>query len=259
MTEKKDFYEKQSYRKLIGANVSSRHYKVIEIAAKYNQKRQINRMLDIGCLDGTFSMLLGESISAKEIYGADISEENVKNAQGKGCKAVVFDMDSGKLPLADASFELIHAGDVIEHLYNPDNLLREIRRLLSDEGICIITTPNLAALANRIALLLGYQPFPVGTSLENDTGKLFISSPLLLGGHIRVFTCRAFVQLCRIHGFKVIKSIGMPLSSGGQQKRGVKIIGNMERSILAPTLYRAFPGLAWDSMYVLKIDTGRSK
>lgn len=259
MIEKRNFFEEQDYRDMIGASLSSRHLKVINIAEGFFNGKSVKRILDIGCLDGTYSIILGKHLYANEVHGVDISEANVINARGKGCEALVFDLDSGTLPFSDASFDFIHVGDIIEHLYNPDNLLREIRRLLTIKGICIVTTPNLAALANRIALLFGYQPFPVGTSLEHDTGKLFISNPLLLGSHIRVFTYRAFVQLCRIYNLKVVKAIGMPLSTGGQQQTGVRIVGSIERTLLAPTLYKMFPSLAWDLLYVLKTDTSESK
>ena len=252
MSNKQDFYEKQSYRDLIGAGLSSRHLNVLEISAKYCSGRHINRILDLGCLDGKFSMLLGKNLAANEVYGVDISVANIENARSQGCKAFLSDLDSDYLPFDDASFDFIHMGDVIEHMYNPDNILREIHRLLTNDAVCIITTPNLAALANRIALLLGYQPFPVGTSLENDTGKLFISSPLLLGSHIRVFTYRAFYQLLHLHKLKVIKVVGMPLSSGGETTGRVKFVRFIERSLLASTLYKISPGLAWDLLFVLK-------
>jgi methionine biosynthesis protein MetW len=251
MVSKVNYYEQQDYR-ISRAGLSSRHQKVLEIAAKYCSGSQISRVLDIGCLDGTFSMMLGRQLMAREVYGVDISQANVENAQAKGCNAIAFDLDTGHLPFDDASYDFIHVGDVIEHLYNPDNLLKEIRRLLTADGLCIITTPNLAALANRVVLLFGYQPFPMGTSLEHDPGKLLISNPLLLGGHIRVFTYRAICQLCRLHNLRVAQVIGMPMSLGGQTKRHVSIVRTLERALLSKTLYRVFPSLAWDLLLVTR-------
>lgn len=251
MSIKKSFYEQPNYRNS-RAGLSSRHQQVLEVAARYCSSNKATRILDMGCLDGAFSMILGRQLGASEVYGVDISQANVENAQAKGCKAITFDLDAERLPFDDASFDLIHAGDVIEHLYNPDNLLKEIQRLLTAEGICILTTPNLAALANRIVLLFGYQPFPVGTSLEYDPGKLLISNPLLLGGHIRVFTYRAICQLCHWHNLRIVKVIGLPMSLGGQTKRRVAIVRTMERALLSKTLYRLFPSLAWDLLLVIR-------
>ena len=251
MPVKRAFYEQQNYRSA-RAGLSSRHAQVLKLAAKYRSGSQIGRVLDLGCLDGTFSMMLGRQLAADEVCGVDISQANVESAQAKGCRAIVFDLDSGRLPFDDASFDFIHVGDVLEHLYNPDNLLEEIRRLLTAEGHCILTTPNLAALANRVALLFGYQPFPTGTSLEHDPGKLFVSNPLLLGGHIRVFTYRAISQLCRIHNLSIVKVVGMPMSLGGQTMGRVKVVRTLERVLLGRTLYRVFPGLAWDLLLVIR-------
>lgn len=248
--DKKAFYERSDYRSgRVG--LSSRHLQVIRTANKYCLKRNDVHLLDIGCLDGTFSMLLGNQLGANEVYGIDISPTNVREAQAQGCNAIISDIDTEHLPYENESFDLIHVGDVIEHLYNPDNLLKEIYRLLSKDGICIITTPNLAALANRVALLLGYQPFPSGTSLEHDTGKLFVSNALLMGGHIRVFTYRAICQLCRVYNLRIIKVIGLPMSLGGETGRSISIVRAIERALLGRTLYRFFPSFTWDLLLVL--------
>lgn len=247
--QKRAFYEDRNYRRQF-APLSSRHRLVLDMFAKYCPER-VDKVLDIGCYDGAFSILIGTRLSANEVFGVDISESNVAEAQAKGCRAVVCDIDSSRLPFDDASFQAIHAGDIIEHLYNPDALLTEIHRLLASAGICILTTPNLAALANRIALLLGYQPFPVGTSLEHDPGKLLLSNALLLGGHIRVFTLRALKELLLIHGFKVLRTEGMAMSTGGGRAL-VKLYRAFERPILGNTLYRLFPSFAWDLLFVLQ-------
>ena len=87
---KRLFYEQQSYRSC-RAGLSSRHEQVLKVTAKYSSSSQVTRVLDIGCLDGTFPMTLSRHLGANEVCGVDISQANIKNAQAKGCNAIVFD------------------------------------------------------------------------------------------------------------------------------------------------------------------------
>jgi 2-polyprenyl-3-methyl-5-hydroxy-6-metoxy-1,4-benzoquinol methylase len=56
--------------------------------------------------------------------------------------------------LAGKRFGLISAIEIIEHLDSPRHFLRELRGLLSDDGILLLTTPNVANLTGRIRFFL---------------------------------------------------------------------------------------------------------
>jgi len=55
-----------------------------------------------------------------------------------------------KFPFSDNYFDTVFAGEIIEHLYNPDHLLAETYRVLKPKGIFVLTPPNLASIHNRI-------------------------------------------------------------------------------------------------------------
>jgi hypothetical protein len=98
-------------------------------------------------------------------------------------------------------------------LFNPDHLIDEVYRILKRGGNCIITTPNLAGWPNRLALLLGYQPFATSVSSEHEgTGKLILKGNEGQWGHIRVFTIRALKELLQIHAFKILSTAGCPVT-----------------------------------------------
>jgi SAM-dependent methyltransferase len=56
------------------------------------------------------------------------------------------------------SFDVVFAGEVIEHMYDDGRFLREIHRVLAPNGIVALTTPNLFFLVNRVVMPFGHMP-----------------------------------------------------------------------------------------------------
>ncbi len=167
-------------------------------------------ILDIGCGDGSISIVLRDALGAKEVHSVELSPEGMQQARQRGVQCHSVDMDKNPLPFSDNSFDFIHAGEVIEHLYDPDRLLDEIYRVLAPNGSCVISTPNLACWRNRILLGLGYQPIHTeASSRESSIGK-FLSSKLRAPGcgHIRVMTLGAFKEMLKMHGFRIKQLTG---------------------------------------------------
>ena len=166
-------------------------------------------ILDIGCGDGAFALRLREACSAERACGVDISAAAAELARGRGIEATAIDVGSEALPYPDATFDLVFAGEIIEHLFDTDHFLREVRRILRPTGVFILTTPNLASWYNRIALTLGFQPFWTEVSLSKNPGKL-IRAAATPSGHIRVMTTRALRGLLTESGFRVLQTFGSP-------------------------------------------------
>ncbi|MGC9108445.1 MAG: class I SAM-dependent methyltransferase [Infirmifilum sp.] len=55
------------------------------------------------------------------------------------------DLSRDSIPLPDERVDLVLALEFIEHLVNPDHMLREARRVLRSGGSLVISTPNLAS------------------------------------------------------------------------------------------------------------------
>jgi methionine biosynthesis protein MetW len=203
---KREFYSKGYYA---GLAPEPRFRKVLQIAAKLGGKR----FLDIGCGDGSFTLLLKEALKTEEAVGIEISPEVDGALRGKGIEAYQLDIDEEKFPFEKDSFDMVYGGEIIEHLFNPDHLLDEVHRILKPGGKCIITTPNLAGWPNRLSLLLGYQPFATSVSPEYEgAGKLMLKGDEGQWGHIRVFTVGALKELLKIHSFKILSVAGCPVS-----------------------------------------------
>lgn len=155
-----------------------------------NLQLQNSKILDFGCLDGTFLSKLKNGTN--EFYGLDASEYAVKQSTEKGIiMAQFFYDDVAPLPYEDNTFDLVILGEVIEHIYDTDYLLQELHRILKPTGKLLVSTPNLASLARRIALLLGINPIIELSPNEVDSA-----------GHIRYFTFSTLHQLLKKNGFE---------------------------------------------------------
>jgi methionine biosynthesis protein MetW len=204
---KGQFYSNGYYA---GLAPEPRFRKVLEIAAKMGGKR----LLDIGCGDGSFTILLKEALKAKEAVGIEIAPEAVAALEKKGIKACQLDIDEEPFPFGNDYFDMIYCGEIIEHLFDTDHLLEEVYRVLNPEGSAIFTTPNLAGWPNRLALLFGYQPFATAVSPEHEgVGKLIMKGDEGQWGHIRVFTTRALKELLKIHQFNIKRLVGCPVTA----------------------------------------------
>lgn len=114
------------------------------------------RMLDIGCRDGSIGQLLCKR--GNEVIGIEISETAVALAREKGLHALRLDVEVEVLPFPEESFDVVVAAELIEHIYDIDRFLEEIRRMLKNGGFLVLTTPNLASLGRRRLLLVGRNP-----------------------------------------------------------------------------------------------------
>ena len=167
------------------------------------------RFLDIGCGDGSLTVALKNALGATEVFGVEISAQGSLEAREKGVSCYDVNVDESPLPFEDNSMDAVYAGEVLEHLYDPDHLLDEIHRVLHPRGTAIIDTPNLGWWADRLSLLLGYQPMSTESSLRfGGVGKLLGSSCGGGGGHLRILTLRAFQSLLEVHGLNVRKIVG---------------------------------------------------
>jgi SAM-dependent methyltransferase len=106
--------------------------------------RRDPRILDIGTSTGTNLRML-RNLGYRCVVGLDLSEEAVGYCEAKGLGPVRRG-DVCALPFEDASFDLVLATDIIEHVADDGLALREIARVLASEGKLLLTVPAFASL-----------------------------------------------------------------------------------------------------------------
>ena len=145
------------------------------------------RVLDVGCLGGQISRLIMDQNN--EVWGVEINPVAAEVARKRGIRVKVANVEEG-LPFEDGSFDVVHAGELVEYLYDTKLFFTECRRVLKPGGMLLFTTPNLNSLENRVRVVLGGYLSMAGAYPEDH-----------FGSQVRVFNLRKVRELCRQTGF----------------------------------------------------------
>ena len=106
---------------------------------KYLDVRESDFVLDVGC--GAGNML--EQIRKGRLFGIDISQFVLGLSRERlGNQTILLRGNAESLPFRDNHFDRIFCSEVIEHTLSPDNVIREIFRVLRPDGICVLSIPN---------------------------------------------------------------------------------------------------------------------
>jgi 2-polyprenyl-3-methyl-5-hydroxy-6-metoxy-1,4-benzoquinol methylase len=146
------------------------------------------RLLDVGC--GTGDVVAVPRSRCTAIHGCDVSEIALRKATRRGMLGVCADISEGALPYRTSTFDWVTCLEVIEHVGDPLQLMREIHRVLQPAGQLIMTTPNIR-YARNVTRLLWRGEFPHTTTDDFVWG----------GGHLHYFTRRDLGGLLQRAGF----------------------------------------------------------
>lgn len=110
------------------------------------------KILDLGCRDGALTEFYSHG---NDIVGVDIDKEALEQCHKRlGIKTIWLNLNEPFL-FESASFEIVVAGEILEHTIFPEVVIAEVNRVLQNQGIFIGSVPNAFRLKNRIKFLLG--------------------------------------------------------------------------------------------------------
>jgi 2-polyprenyl-3-methyl-5-hydroxy-6-metoxy-1,4-benzoquinol methylase len=117
------------------------------------------RVLDLGCSTGNLAKAL--LTQGCKTTGVERDPGAAKIAQSVCEHVVVADLDLVDLPLEleGQRFDVIVAADVLEHLRDPVQLIKQLSQLLAPGGYLVVSFPNAAHGSVRLALLHGELPY----------------------------------------------------------------------------------------------------
>jgi methionine biosynthesis protein MetW len=154
-------------------NPNDSHFQVVQLVGSGHE------VLDVGCADGDVGRLLQES--GNRVSGLDRDEEAAEKARADLERVVVADLDTSSLldHFEAASFDVVVLADVLEHLREPERALREATELLREGGRLVLSVPNVAHGALRLALLQGRWSYTETGLLDRTHLHFFTRSSLL--------------------------------------------------------------------------------
>lgn len=101
------------------------------------------RVLDAGCGVGWGSKLLLEA-GASSVVGLDISEEALADCRRRAPEVEFVQGDLQDLPFADGEFDLVVCFEALEHAGDTSSVLDHLARVLADDGLLLVSSPNPA-------------------------------------------------------------------------------------------------------------------
>ena len=110
------------------------------------------KVLDMGCRDG---ILTRHFIEKNEVTGLDIDKLALEACKNNLNIKTIWADFSLQIPIPTSSFDVVIAGEVIEHLPYPEITISEVSRILKPEGLFIGSVPNSYHLKNRLRVLKG--------------------------------------------------------------------------------------------------------
>ncbi len=144
-------------------------------------------VLDIACGTGYGAAMLHEA-GATSITGADVSEEAIAHACGAYPAEHIKFLVSGMAELNDGvRYDRIISFETIEHIDDYASALANLRRLLKDDGILVLSTPNRPVNSPQCATLADKPPNPY---------------------HVREFTVKEMVDALKEAGFSRVALYG---------------------------------------------------
>lgn len=124
---------------------------------------QGKRVLDLGCRDGALTQTF---LSGNMVTGVDVDNEALKRAEILGIKPVLMDVYGPWKELDGEQFDAIVAGEILEHLFIPEEIVLKVKQHLVKGGIFLGSVPNAFSLINRLRYLKGSKKY---TPLSDPT------------------------------------------------------------------------------------------
>ena len=149
------------------------------------------RVLELGCATGSATKVFQER--GCSVTGIEIDPEAAQRAKEFADEVIVGDLDTMdvRAALGDATFDVIVAADVLEHLRDPSSCLQACLDHLAPGGEVVLSIPNVAHVDVRLALLRGEFEYQ--------------SWGLLDGTHLRFFTRRTLGQFLSDNGLVALQ------------------------------------------------------
>ncbi len=163
------------------------------------------RILDVGCGAGVFGQGLKRTTGA-EVWGIELDATAAAAAAAVLDRVLVGDAAARVAELAGERFDVVYCNDILEHLVDPEALLRDLRPLIGPAGVLIASIPNVRHFPNvRDLALRGRWDYVDEGILDRTHLRFFTRSS------IAAMFARCGYGLRRIEGIHPTRSVAFRL------------------------------------------------
>jgi 2-polyprenyl-3-methyl-5-hydroxy-6-metoxy-1,4-benzoquinol methylase len=197
------------------------------------------RLLDMGCGLGFF-LKVASGYPNWEVFGCEISAPAVQYARARlGLHNVMCTrLEDADFP--PGSLDIITMWDVIDHILQPDPLLRRCHALLGKGGICFIRTPNLSTQLLRARLtrrVRGMQP---------------TLAYLMPRDHLHIYSAVSIRRLLERNGFSCVQFVHMhPIQGVSASGALARVVKNVCFEVLRALAILSMGALNYDTLFVV--------
>ena len=149
---------------------------------RYIENKRVRTLIDLAAIKDTDDVLevgcgaghILERVGKGRLHGIDISAIQIQRARERLGHRVELKQSPGEeIPYGDRSFDKILCSEVIEHVLAPVPLLREMKRVLKDDGILSLSIPNERVInfAKKILRVTGLMKLMMPASSGWDLGS----------------------------------------------------------------------------------------
>ena len=172
------------------------------------ENRDHKKILDLSAGVGVVGKRIKDNYACDLICN-DISPKCLQIMRQLGLSTTSFDIDNEEapFPFPDGHFDAVITLATIEHVIHIDHFLKEIHRILSNDGYLYISAPNYSGLAYVLRLLATGKTFHDPMS-DSERYEFY--------GHVRYFTYRSLQEFVSSFGF-VPDSVYLALPEGSSR------------------------------------------
>lgn len=150
------------------------------------------KVLDVGCGGGGFGVSMKKfRKDITQIWGIEPNKEAASIAEGVYDKVICSTFDENVPELADQKFDAIIFNDVLEHLIDPQSILKVCKKYLAEGGCIVASIPNI----------LYFNVFFNQIILKQDWE--YTGSGILDNTHLRFFTKKSIIRLFEETGYRI--------------------------------------------------------
>ena len=147
----KSEYDRKYFEELYGTKIPfyKKYLSKKNVLVEKALKRHVGkgRLLDVGCGDGSLMRFFSKDF---EVYGIDISGyiiDSIKNRDGNA-RVEVCDIEKDAVPFKQ-EFDVIFMWNIVEHLHDPEAVLKKITENLTEEGMLVLHLPTKNNILSR--------------------------------------------------------------------------------------------------------------